>query len=116
MVALLVFLLKCKCSLLSIKERHIAAFFAMKFFFGITTNSDAYDAGRLHFSSTLATYGKISKENKQKVYYMCKCRGKWLNSLLPHKSDDGSEGDDQGSDEHTAEDEKEYEDRGFCRG
>ena len=118
MVSLLEVLCECKCSLISIKERHIAAFFAMKFFFGITTNSDAYDAGRLHFSSTLATYGKISKENKQKVYYMCECQGRWLNSLIPDtedanvamaksSADDDFEGDDQASDEDSAEDERE---------
>ena len=105
----------------SIKERHIAAFFAMKFFFGITTNSDAYDAGRLYFSSTLATYGKISKENKQKVYYMCECQAMWLRSLIPDteeanveiaksSADDSFEGvDDQASGEDSAEDEQEYE-------
>ena len=83
------------------KAKHIAAFFGLKFFFGVTTNSDAYDAARVHFAETLVKYSKLSKEHKQKIFHLAELQLQWVDTLMPDteavnvaiakSSDDGDE-------------------------
>ena len=50
---------------------------------GVTTNSDAYDAARVRFGSTLSAYGKQSREHKQKIFYLADRQLAWISSLIP---------------------------------
>ena len=66
----------------SVQDKHVGAFFALKYFFAVTTDSDAYDAGMDNFVETFSKYA-TEKTERQMIYYLCSQQLEWFQSLIP---------------------------------
>ena len=87
---------------LFLQDKHIAAFFGLKFFFGVTTNEDAYHAGKQHFTNAIMKYAKLGKTQNQRVLYLASMQLDWILSLIPSTQNEdpveNEDGDDGGDD------------------